>query len=97
MNDGLLRVDFNALNDAGVAISNAVQQLDAKLAQLKADAKPLVDTWEGKAQKAYYDRQTTWENAATDLKTILSDIQLAVVKSEQEYAQTEGSAEKRFL
>ena len=97
MNDGLLRVNFSALNDAAVAIKAAVQQLDVQLAQLQADAKPLVDTWEGKAQKAYYDRQTTWDNAAAGLKTTLSDIQGAVVKSEQEYAQTEGNAEKRFL
>ena len=97
MSDGLLRVDFSALAEAGVDIQSAVDQLDTKLAQLHADAKPLVDTWEGKAQAAYYQRQHKWDTAATDLKNILRDIKLAVDQSAQDYAATEGNAEKRFL
>jgi WXG100 family type VII secretion target len=97
MSDGLLRVNFNALADAGLDIAGAVSQLDTKLAELEADAKPLVETWEGQAKEAYYLRQRKWTDAATDLKIILSDIQNAVDKSAQEYATTESNAEKRFL
>jgi 6 kDa early secretory antigenic target len=96
MNDGLLRVNFVSLAQAHTDISKAVSELDTKLADLHAAAKPLVETWEGKAQKAYYARQQAWDSAATDLKTILSEIGGAVDKSAQDYAQTESSAEKRF-
>jgi WXG100 family type VII secretion target len=96
MNDGLLRVNFAALAEAGVDIEKAVNELDTKLGELKADARPLVDTWEGKAQTAYYQRQQKWDNAATDLKNILRDIKIAVDRSAQDYAATESSAEKRF-
>jgi early secretory antigenic target protein ESAT-6 len=96
MNDGLLRVNFAALAEAGVDIDKAVNELDTKLSELKADARPLVDTWEGKAQAAYYQRQQKWDTAATDLKNILRDIKLAVDRSAQDYATTEGNAEKRF-
>ncbi|GAA3347454.1 type VII secretion system ESX-1 WXG100 family target ESAT-6 [Amorphoplanes nipponensis] len=96
MNDGLLRVNFAALAEAGVDIQSAVNELDTKLAHLVAVAKPLVDTWEGKAQAAYHQRQQKWDTAATDLKNILRDIQGAVDRSAQDYATTEGNAAKRF-
>lgn len=96
MNDGLLRVNFSALGEAGVDIQSAVNELDTKLGDLKAQAEPLVQTWEGKAQQAYYQRQTKWDTAATDLKNILRDIKIAVDQSAQDYATTESNAEKRF-
>jgi WXG100 family type VII secretion target len=96
MSDGLLRVNFSALAGAGVDIQSAVNELDAKLSQLDADARPLVETWEGKAQEAYHQRQQRWTTAATDLKNILRDIKIAVDQSAQDYATTEGNAEKRF-
>jgi early secretory antigenic target protein ESAT-6 len=96
MSDGLLRVNFGALAEAGVDIQNAVNELDTKLSQLEADARPLVETWEGKAQAAYHQRQQKWNTAATDLKNILRDIKIAVDQSAQDYATTEGNAEKRF-
>jgi WXG100 family type VII secretion target len=96
MNDGLLRVNFGSLAQAGADIHKAVSELETKLAQLEADARPLVDTWEGKAQAAYFQRQQKWSTAATDLKNILHDIKIAVDQSAQDYATTEGNAEKRF-
>ena len=97
MSDGLRRVNVSSLAQAGIDINKAVNELDTKLSHLDSVARPLVDTWEGKAQTAYHQRQLAWTNAATDLKTILRDIQLAVDKSAQDYAATESNAEKRFL
>ena len=97
MSDGLLRVNFNSLAEAGADIQKAVDELDTKLGELEVAARPLVETWEGKAKTAYYERQLTWTNAATDLKTILADIRVAVDRSAQDYATTESNAEKRFL
>ena len=96
MNDGLLRVNFGSLAHAGDAIQKAVNELETKLSQLEADARPLVDTWEGKAQAAYFVRQQKWSTASTDLKNILHDIKIAVDQSAQDYATTEGNAEMRF-
>src|SRR3954470_7991581 len=96
MNDGLLRVNFGALAQAGADIQKAVSELDSRLGQLDADARPLVETWEGKAQAAYYVRQQKWNSASTDLKNILSEIKRAVDQAAQDYATTEGNAEKRF-
>jgi early secretory antigenic target protein ESAT-6 len=96
MNDGLLRVNFGALAQAGADIHKAVSELDSQLGQLEAFARPLVETWEGRAQAAYYERQKKWSTASTDLKNILRDIKIAVDQSAQDYQTTEGNAEKRF-
>ena len=97
MNDGLLRVNFGALAQAGADIQKAVNELETQLSQLEADARPLVATWEGTAQEAYAQRQQKWSTASTDLKNILRDVRLAVDQAAQDYATTEGNAEKRFL
>ncbi|MEV6600363.1 WXG100 family type VII secretion target [Actinoplanes sp. NPDC051346] len=96
MNDGLLRVNFGALETASADIQAALNKLETDLGKLEHDARPLVDTWEGKAQEAYRQRQNKWTTAATDLKNILRDIKAAVDQSALDYATTEGNAEKRF-
>jgi WXG100 family type VII secretion target len=96
MNDGLLRVNFAALAQAGADIHKALNELDQQLSQLEADARPLVATWEGSAQQAYAERQQKWSTASSHLKSILHDIKGAVHQSAQDYATTEGNAEKRF-
>ncbi|MET8153087.1 WXG100 family type VII secretion target [Actinoplanes sp. NPDC049668] len=96
MDDGLLKVNFGALARAAADIQKALNELESQLNQLEADARPLVATWEGKAQTAYAVRQQRWTKASTDLKGILRGIKIAVDRSAQDYAATEGNAEKRF-
>ncbi len=96
MTDGLLRVNFGALNQAGADIQKAINELESQLAELEAAARPLVATWEGGAQQAYAARQQKWTTASEDLKGILRGIKVAVDQAAQDYAATEGSAEKRF-
>jgi 6 kDa early secretory antigenic target len=97
MSDGLLRVNFGALSQASADIQKAVNELETQLAELDAAARPLVATWEGGAQQAYASRQQRWTNASGDLKSILRGIKGAVDQAAQDYALTEGNAEKRFL
>lgn len=96
MNDGMLRVSFGALHQAGGDIQRAISKLESELAQLQQDAAPLVATWEGPAQQAYAERQRRWESASTDLKTILHDIKNAVQASAADYQDTERKAQARF-
>src|SRR5688500_9328240 len=52
-NDGVLLVNFGALQQASADIQKAVNTLQSQLDQLEKDAGPLVATWEGTAQQAY--------------------------------------------
>jgi WXG100 family type VII secretion target len=92
----MLKVNFAALDQAGTDIGQALGAIDAQLAELKAAAAPLVETWDGAAKDAYFQRQTTWTNSAERIKAILGDIQGAVVESSVDYRETEKRATNLF-
>lgn len=95
-NDGVLLVNFGALQQASGDIDKAVKTLQAQLDQLEKDAGPLVATWDGAAKQAYAERQATWRTASNDLQRILQNIKLAVDRSTDDYLTTEKQATQRF-
>jgi early secretory antigenic target protein ESAT-6 len=96
VNDGVLLVNFNALQQAGVDIEKALGTLRTQLDQLERDAAPLVETWAGEAREAYAQRQTKWRAASADLENILRQIKGAVDESTADYVATERAATQRF-
>ncbi len=96
MNADQLVVNFAAMQGASADIESAIGKLTSNLDQLNSDAKPLVSTWTGEAQQAYYQRQTTWTNAANDLTQILRSIQRAVADSTSDYQSTEHANTNLF-
>jgi WXG100 family type VII secretion target len=96
MDNGLLLVNFGALQQAGADIQKALNQLQSQLSDLDRDAAPLVATWSGAAQAAYSERQRKWTAAADDLAAILRNIKIAVDESASDYQRTESQAQKRF-
>lgn len=89
MNDGVLVVNFAALQQAGADIQRALNTLDSQLGQLERDAAPLVASWSGDAREAYGQRQARWRSASQDLQTMLRDIKVAVEDSAADYLNTE--------
>lgn len=89
MNDGVLVVNFAALQQSSADIQRALNTLDSQLGQLERDAAPLVATWSGEARDAYTQRQTRWRSASQDLQTMLRDIKVAVDDSAADYLNTE--------
>jgi len=95
-NDGMLLVNFGALQQASADINKAISTLQGQLDQLESDAGPLVQTWNGEAQEAYQARQAKWRAAAQDLTQILQNIKGAVDHSTEDYISTEKQATQRF-
>jgi 6 kDa early secretory antigenic target len=96
MNDGVLLVNFGALQQASVDIQKALNALTNQLGELERDGAELVGTWDGAAQQAYRERQARWSRAADDLSQILRQIKLAVDDSLTDYQDTERKATNRF-
>jgi early secretory antigenic target protein ESAT-6 len=96
MDNGLLLVNFGALQQASMDIHKALSELQSQLGQLERDAGPLVATWDGVAQMAYQERQRKWQTAASELSEILRQIKLAVDESAADYQDTERKATNRF-
>ncbi|BCL15247.1 MULTISPECIES: WXG100 family type VII secretion target [Micromonospora] len=89
MDNGVLVVNFAALQQAGADIQRALNTLDSQLGQLERDAAPLVASWTGEAREAYSVRQTRWRSASQDLQAMLRDIKVAVDDSAADYLNTE--------
>jgi early secretory antigenic target protein ESAT-6 len=96
MNDGLLLVNFAALGEASANIQRALNELQSQLSRLEEDGGRLTATWDGPARAAYEERQRRWQTAASDLSTILRNIQGAVEESKIDYQNTERMAAQRF-
>jgi early secretory antigenic target protein ESAT-6 len=96
MDNGMLLVNFGALQQGGADIQKALSQMQTQLGQLDQDARPLVATWSGAAQAAYAERQRKWTAASDDLANILRNIKVAVDESAADYQRTESQAQKRF-
>jgi 6 kDa early secretory antigenic target len=96
MDNGLLLVNFGALQQASADIQKALNTMQAQLSQLARDAGPLVATWSGAAQAAYAERQRKWTAASEDLANILRNIKIAVDESAADYQDTERKAQQRF-
>jgi WXG100 family type VII secretion target len=96
MDNGLLLVNFGALQQAGADIQKALNTMQSQLSQLERDAGPLVATWSGAAQAAYAERQRKWTAASEDLANILRNIKIAVDESAADYQDTERKAQQRF-
>ncbi len=96
MDNGLLLVNFGALQQASADIQKALNTMQAQLSQLERDAAALVATWSGAAQAAYAERQRKWTAASQDLANILRNIKIAVDESAADYQDTERKAQQRF-
>ena len=94
--DGMMLVNFNALQQAAVDINKGITTLQSQLDELERTAAPLVQIWQGEAREAYYARQATWRKSAQDLTQILQNIKTAVERSTEEYQSTEKQATQRF-
>jgi WXG100 family type VII secretion target len=89
VDNGVLVVNFAALQQASADIQKALNTLDSQLGQLERDAAPLVASWTGDARQAYEQRQARWRAASQDLQAMLRDIKIAVDESASDYLDTE--------
>lgn len=72
-----IRVAFGSLSTAVGDIAAGVATQGQRLSELKADIAPMVATWEGSAQTAYFAQQTKWDSAWDELTQALQMFQNA--------------------
>jgi len=90
MSDRVL-VTFAALAEAAQQIQSTYNNLNTKLTDLENTLKPVVSTWTGNASENYQVQQQKWNQAQTDLNTVLQAIGKAVEAAHDAYTQTETS------
>lgn len=82
-------VTFAALAEAAQSIQSTYNNLNTKLTDLENQLKPIVSTWTGSASENYQVQQQKWNQAQTDLNTVLQAIGKAVEAAHDAYTQTE--------
>ena len=88
MSDKVL-VTFAALAEAAQQIQSTYNNLNTKLTDLENTLKPVVSTWTGSASENYQVQQQKWNQAQTDLNTVLQAIGKAVEAAHDAYTSTE--------
>lgn len=88
MSDKVL-VTFAALAEAAQQIQSTYNNLNTKLTDLENTLKPVVSTWTGNASENYQVQQQKWNQAQTDLNTVLQAIGKAVEAAHDAYTSTE--------
>ena len=68
----------------------------AELDQLESYLKPLIQTWEGAAQEAYYAAQREWDKAAANMQEITAKMGMAVNAANEAYQAGERRNAARF-
>jgi WXG100 family type VII secretion target len=96
MSGDQLLVNVARLRETSAHIQSTVSSLQAQLADLESDARPLVATWSGAAREAYEQRQNTWREASSDLVSILSQIRMALDEAANDYESTENANANMF-
>jgi 6 kDa early secretory antigenic target len=82
-------VTFAALAEAAQSIQSTYNNLNNQLTDLENTLKPIVSTWTGNASENYQVQQQKWNQAQTDLNTVLQAIGKAVEAAHDAYTQTE--------
>lgn len=86
-----IRVNFGSMETAVADIATGVATQGQRLAQLKADIAPMVATWEGGAQAAYYASQTKWDTAWDELTQALQAFQRSTDTATGDYQAGEAA------
>jgi WXG100 family type VII secretion target len=94
--NGGMKVEFGTLDAGAADIKNGASGIEAKLAEMERDLKPLQADWTGSASQAYLEAKQKWSSALTDMKTLLHEIGNSVGTSNEDYRDGENRNKNRW-
>jgi WXG100 family type VII secretion target len=95
--DGEIHVTFSAIQQAETDTSLAFQNIQTALADLRTYLKPLTASWVGDAATNYTAQQTKWDNAVTDLNSVLQGISLGLGTAHGNYTDAENTNTRMWM
>nr|VDG62374.1 ESAT-6 [Streptococcus thermophilus] len=70
----VIKYAFNSISNTSQDILQSSREINGRLEELKAQLRPMVDSWDGDAAEAYQLHQSKWDAAAEELNEILTTI-----------------------
>lgn len=88
---GQILVTFETIAQAAQSVNQTQNNLNQKLQDLQSMLRPIVSDWTGTAAEAYQAKQRQWDQAQTDLNTVLQNVSKVLETANDAYRQTESS------
>ncbi len=94
--DMSISVKYQALDSGSTGINRTYTSLVNTLSQLESDLAPLSASWSGNAQQAFAQCKKQWQDAASGLAQLLSNIGAQVANTNDNFRQTDAAVEKNW-
>jgi 6 kDa early secretory antigenic target len=86
-----IKVSFGSLSGGAAGIGATYRSLQSTLEGLEQQLAPMVSTWTGDAQQAYFQQKQKWDQASAAMATILNQMSQAVDDAHNNYQSAENS------
>ncbi len=96
MSGDYTRVQFAALESGQQDLVNSLNQLQSTVDGLDSQLQSHLSSWIGSAQQAYLVAKTTWNNAMTDMNTVLGSLGSVVGTASDNYTIAERANTAMF-
>lgn len=73
-----IKYDFGAIQTAAADINATAGRINQLLEDIKAQIRPMVESWEGESAAAYQVAQQQWDKSAAELNMVLQTISRTV-------------------
>ncbi|CAA9372269.1 MAG: protein of unknown function DUF909 [uncultured Nocardioides sp.] len=93
--DGI-QVQHGKLEMGAADVMQAAKDIENRLDQLESDLNPLSSDWSGNAKLAYRDAKAKWDQAMTEMITLLQQASQGVDSSNAEYRAADQRGAGRF-
>ena len=93
--DGI-RVQHSKLEQGAADVMQSAKDIETRLNVLEGDLNPLKSDWHGAAKLAYDDAKKKWDQAMTDMITLLTQAGQGVDTSNAEYKSADNRGSGRF-
>ena len=82
-------VTFGSMAEGEAEFASTYQALQSTLSTLESQLQSSLSQWTGAAQAAYHVEKQKWDNAATDMAAVVSELGKAIGIANTNYAQAE--------
>ena len=95
-NSDSVSVKFEAVSSVEARIGTTLKNLTSELSDLEGKLNPIAQGWTGDARQAYGVDKKKWDDAADDMKLVLSQMQKAVKDAHETYVEVNNKTKNLF-
>ncbi|WKX72908.1 WXG100 family type VII secretion target [Streptomyces sp. XD-27] len=91
-----MEITYAGVVEASNQVKSTADTIKSELDTLMSSVKAVVDTWDGKTQQAFYERQHDWNTKVNHLHQTLTTISRKLHEATEGYQSTDAAGARRF-